>query len=547
MRFSTKWALMPVLTSLLLVACGGTTGGDNPANPKPGLDDSAFGGGKGDLAKQAKVVDNIGLDSDVEGEFDPRVRAYGYTFDVKKGAKLTIDLTATAGEDARGLEEGDTLDTVMALYKDFQGAGEVGEQIVEHDDGEDSLAAPSISFEVEETGTYFLAFMSYDDTGTGDYTVSVGCEGTDLQCRRPNYDKPCDEGELYVQGGEIEEDTTWNKCDVVLLEPTTVAEDAILTIEPGVTVKGNYISEDGGRFGDVRLLVRGTLQAVGTAKNPIAFTALKENGWGGIRLFAKSNTLEHIFVEKAETAIDLRNKATADVRHSLLEGGVTIDENEHRSQAGIRAATDAEATFTHALVKGFENGISARNTEALVVKHSVVRDNRRGVFITGEDHTRRCGGDSNFDTYRDPIFEHTDIFNNRTGIMIHGSNIFVRVEKSNIINNHGFGLELQGSALADKSYLSNNNIFGNNNANEEDQSAQVRTYHQDNTVVLENNYWRFISDPELHQSWDTRCDGDVSFTGFAPEPIEDAGPIEDEIKDDVAQQSWARYTQQNDG
>lgn len=528
---------------LLVAACSGTTPSP-PPDKGDGIDENAFADTKGDVGSSAEIVDDIKFDSTVEGTFDPRVRAYGYTFDVKKGANLEISLDARAGSDARGLGEGEKLDTVLALYQGFEGPNSIGEKIVEHDDGDDSVAAPPIQFEVEETGTYFLAFTSYDDTGTGKFEVDISCSGTDLQCNRPNFDRECEEGESYIQGGVVEKDTTWETCNIVLLEPTRVEEDAILTVQPGVTVRGNFLSEDNSNFGEVSLDVAGSLQAVGTEENPIAFTAFKEEqGWQGLRLRNTGNTLEHVYIEKAENAVRLSDSAVAEVRHAVIEG-----HPEHQSRRGIWAEAGSSATFTHAAVKNFREGIRADHTEDLLVEHSVVRDNRTGVEIIGEDGGSSCGGSNSFENYRDPVLRHTDIFDNRNGIHIDGSDIFVQVEKSNIVNNERHGLTLEGSDLADGSYLRHNNIYGNNGATAEENNEQVETHHhQENTLVLEDNYWRFISDPELRQSWDNRCDGEISFTGFSEEPIEDAGPQPDTIVEPVQKQSWAQASQSDDG
>lgn len=107
------------------------------------------------------------------------------------------------------------------------------------------------------------------------------------------------------------------------------------------------------------------------------------------------------------------------------------------------------------------------------------------------------------------------------------------------------GLEIRGSGLADDSFINENNIYGNNGATEEDNSTQVRSFHNNNTLTQEQNYWRFISDPELGSSWDGRCNDEISFRGFAPEPIADAGPLKDEVNEDVFQQSGSQRTQQD--
>ncbi len=545
---TTKWTAM-ALAGLWLVGCSAAID-DAPAagESKPGVDASAFQDGKGDFADRAELIDDIALDSTIQGEFDPRVRNYGYSFEAKKGAELRIELSASAGDDARGLDEGEVLDTAMALYQGYDGAGEIGEKIRESDDGEESVAAPAIEFEVEQTGTYFLAFTSYQDTGTGDYELGVSCEGTDFQCQRPDYEKPCEDEELYVRGGTIDEDTTWEACDVKLLETATVAEGAILTVRPGVTVEGNFLRDDGDHYyGNVTLDVEGTLQAAGTNDDPIAFTALKDRGWGGLKLSGEGHTLEHVFVDRAGVGLDLRGTDAAEIRHAVIEGTARLDDETTRGIAGVRADAEAQAEVSHSLVKGYNRGVSTRNNDGLAVRDSVIRDNETGVFLEGESdlsnhEIRSCDDETNVTEYRDPVFEHVDILENDDwGIRIEGDNIFLQVEHSNLVDNGRGGLSLHGVELADESFLNGNNIYGNNGQTDDNSAVQIQSYHR-NTVELEENYWGFISDPELEESWSLSCadeGGEISFTGFAPEPIEEAGPRTDELREEVREVSWA--------
>ena len=104
---------------------------------------------------------------------------------------------------------------------------------------------------------------------TRDFAIDVACDGTDFQCRRPIEALPCAEGTEYIVGGGPVGTTTWDRCNYVLLENTVVEPEAILTINPGVTVKGNYL-DDGNPGGSVHFEVQGTLQAVGTEDAPVA-------------------------------------------------------------------------------------------------------------------------------------------------------------------------------------------------------------------------------------------------------------------------------------
>jgi hypothetical protein len=548
MKTRMFWSML-LTVALLAVGCGEAVDDEN-AESRDGVDASVFEGGKSDMGSRAELIDNIALDSKIEGEFDPRIRAYGYSFEAKSGAELSASLQAFAGPEAHRLDEGDELDTVLAVY--HYDEDRVGDLIVKSGDSAGDPAAPPVSFEVESDGKFLLAFFSYDDTGAGKYTVSLECAGTDLQCRRPDFEKPCEDGELYIQGGKIDEDATWETCDVILLEPTVVAEDATLTIKPGVTVKGNFLSESGNHFGDVTLRVEGLLQAVGTEEHPIAFTALTERGWGGIVIDSLSNSFEHIFIEKANVAISVRTNGSASIDQSVIEGGLTIgsgdDAETVQSQTGIHSQGDAEAYFTRALVKGFENGVLAEDSELLVIEDSVIRDNVWGVRVVGQDANTRCRDRApTVNVYRDPKIVHSDIFDNEHGIRVDGSDVFVQVEKSNIINNGGYALEIRGAGLHDDSYLRENNIFGNRGATGDDNTAQVRTFHRQGTLALQSNYWNFISDPELSESWNSRCNAEVDFTNFSPTQIADAGPRKEQVKEVIFDQGWQQTIQQGDG
>ncbi|MFN3201239.1 MAG: right-handed parallel beta-helix repeat-containing protein [Bradymonadia bacterium] len=514
--------------ALLTFGCGG----EETTESNSGVDIAAFDSAKTDIGKRAKLIDNIGLDSEIQGQFDPAVRTYGYIIEAKKGAKLQITLEGFAGEDARGIEAGAELDTIMALYGPYESGENPGEKLIEHDDNGRSLSPAPIQFEVEQDGKYLIAFTSFDDTGSGKYTVKVGCDGTDFQCQRPDFDKPCEEGKLYVQGGVVEEDTTWDTCEVILLEPTRVAEGKILTIKPGVEVKGNYLSPNGQNFGNVTLTAS-TIQAVGTPEHPIAFTAFTDRGWGGLVLTGESSSLDNIYIEKANVALTLRNGATGTVSNSIIQGNFEVGGASVMGQAGIRATADVDANFIRAEVKGFQIGIDAQNAEHLVIEDSIIHGNNSGVRVSGQNRINGCRNVAQPQVWRDPKFIHTDIYDNQTGIEIWGSDILIQVEKSNIIKNRGFAIDIQGGTLNPESYVRDTNIFENNRATATDNTMQIRSFHRTGRVDISDNYWRFISDPQLSTSWNTQCNGQVDFSGFHPEKVSDAGPRKANVKTDI--------------
>ena len=521
--YSIKIRALSILALGTVAACDPAVADRAAGNNKGELDvvGELGGQGKADIGKKAKLIDDVGPEAEVVGTFDPRMRVYGYVVDARAGAKLHMAISATAGADSRDLDEGEALDTVLTLYGPYKGPSDPGEQIVYHDDDGSSLPAPPIDFEVPADGRYLLAMSSWEDTGTGKYTVDIECQGTDFQCARPDFANPCVPGQMFVQGAAIDADATWDRCEVVMLEPVTVAEDAILTIDPGVTVRGNYLGA--GNFGDVELTVDGTLQAAGTEADPIRFTSLNaDRGWRGIVFNGPSSSMAYTYVERAQIALQINTGASLSVRHAVIEGGIPAVTTA--SGTGVLALNDSVSTFQDVLVHNFQTGINANRAEDMLIEDSVIRDNNEGIRVTGDGSTSSSCGSTppQVTVWRDPRIVNSDIIdNNGRGIRVLGRDVLVQVEQSNLVGNSSFAFELTGRRLHPESYLRNNNILDNGNG-----GAQVRTTHWTNggTLDISSNYWEDISDPELSANWQRNCNGPVTFEGFSPTPIDSAGP-----------------------
>jgi hypothetical protein len=93
----------------------------------------------------------------------------------------------------------------------------------------------------------------------------------------------------YVSG-TYTTDMTWRSSNspYIVVDDLLVDNGTTLTIEPGVTVKFD------GKFS---LVVNGTLNATGTASNPIIFTSNQsaplKGDWDRIRLHGKNNTMHY--------------------------------------------------------------------------------------------------------------------------------------------------------------------------------------------------------------------------------------------------------------
>ncbi len=473
-------------------------------------------------ARRAKLFGGIALGSEIHGEFSGGVRVYGYVMEASRGAVVTATLTTEP-----------ELDTRIALYGPYESLEDPGDLLVEsEDEGNPETGAPApLTLEIEENGKYLIVFSSWTPTDGAKYSLSLECDGTDFQCAQPDWDRPCTEGRTYIQGGVVAEDTEWSQCEVVLLERTTVNEGVTLTIKPGVHVKGNFF--DGAPpFGGVSLIVQGTLHAAGTAEHPIAFVPfVEEQGWVGLVLNGRENIVRHAYIDRAQVGINLGQMASAQIEDVVVEGFA-----DRQSQFGIQARRDVEATFIRALVKGFQTGLRMENAHHVHVIQSVVRDNQVGVLVRGGNAVSRCPSPVGVrppPVWRDPIFEHSDIYENDEGIRVEGDEVLVQITKCNIIDNASLGIQIRARQLNPDSFFRDSNIFGNGQPAEGAQVPQLRSFHVDGELDITNNYWGFISDPQLSESWQLQCGGGRNPSGFPPEPIADAGPNLDEVIPEV--------------
>ncbi len=147
-----------------------------------------------------------------------------------------------------------------------------------------------------------------------------------------------------------------------LLEHTLmVMPGATLTLDPGVVVW----------FRRLGLVVRGTLQARGTAEHPVIFSSLNVNGWKGIFIEGgEGETLfRHCRISGAEFGI-------RSARARLVVEACRLQENTW----GV-VAEDGQVDIRDSLVRASaKTGIAARNSR-LAVKGSVITENAAGGFL----------------------------------------------------------------------------------------------------------------------------------------------------------------------
>ena len=145
-----------------------------------------------------------------------------------------------------------------------------------------------------------------------------------------------------------------------------------------------------------------------------------------------------------------------------------------------------------------------------------------GVQVDGLSPTRSCGSPPQVQRWHDPIISHSDIVKNEaTGVLINGADVLVQISKSNLVGNAGGALQIWGAGLNPESFFRENNVYDNATG-----AQEVVTFHRTGVLDISQNYWKEISDPELSANWNLACRGQITFTGFAPTVIGDAGPRE---------------------
>lgn len=541
-----RQSLLAVLATALAFACT-EQGTETAPVDKDVFNELAGGDSKADMVKNAHIIDDIDLDSTINATFRPRVRVHGFTFEAKAGADVQVELRTRAGKDSIDARDGAALDTVLAVYGPVRG-DDKGRRLAYNDDTDDGLEAELPELEIAEDGRYLVVFSTWDDPGTeGTYDVSVACDGTNYQCRRPQVDRPCLPGTRYIQGQTVVGTETWNRCNVVLLESTIVEEGAVLTIEPGVSVQGNFLGQ--GPHGDVVLQVDGALQAVGNDAHPVVFTALRD-GWKGLVLNGDSNSLRHVFIEKAaegvlvagssnvieDTVIDhattalhfaagsIQN-AVRRTRIDTVTNGVVLDAGAALEMSGSvvvglgdntgfgMRSTDAAATnVERSVFTGFANGMHLTNSEVYVTDTTIAK-NANGVVVDGPgggvnppftcpavpaiaNPPRRARPTPPVTWPRDPVFTRVDLRDNTShGLRILAPQLVI-VDGSNVRGN-GVGVLIQADSLHTESRITASNVMENGG-----DAVQVDSWHINGVLDVSGNFWKHISDPELSASWD---------------------------------------------
>jgi hypothetical protein len=179
---------------------------------------------------------------------------------------------------------------------------------------------------------------------------------------------------VKLKSGVIEGEETW-RGEVQVDGIVTVKKTGRLIIEPGTRILFVPRDEDGDGIGDAELLVEGSLQAVGTASEPILFTsAAKEprvSDWKYLYLdFARDAQLSYVISEYAYSGLQV-HFSRARVTNSVFRHNV---DGLRFSTVNLEAAGNRIYDNKHGLRYEERNGMA-------YIHHNDIRDNEIGIFV----------------------------------------------------------------------------------------------------------------------------------------------------------------------
>ncbi len=148
---------------------------------------------------------------------------------------------------------------------------------------------------------------------------------------------------ILVTGGGSDRSGTWRLfpgLDYTLATTAWISANTLLTIEPGVAVRGALSTS--------RLYVYGTLDALGTPEQPITFTGVGDAGWYGLEVTnSGAGVLTHCLIERATYGIYQHGAGTIALTDCTVRDGST----------GIRATSGTVALQRTRITGNGEYGI----------------------------------------------------------------------------------------------------------------------------------------------------------------------------------------------
>jgi hypothetical protein len=168
----------------------------------------------------------------------------------------------------------------------------------------------------------------------------------------------------------ITEDVTWHGT-VLVRGSLVVAPQTTLRIEPGTIIR--FVAAQNSKQ-PPRLVVRGRIQSIGSADQPILFAPNlvkpAKGDWGGVLLLSseKRNQFEYCSIEGAEIGLESRFS-------NVTTRGLTVT----RSTTGC-LLRDSTATLVSSTFSSCDTGVEVHDSE-VDLKEGSVSANRRGMAL----------------------------------------------------------------------------------------------------------------------------------------------------------------------
>ena len=187
--------------------------------------------------------------------------------------------------------------------------------------------------------------------------------------------EPAPSPALYLKSQVLRQDSNWSG-QIIIEGVVVVGRRAILTIEPGTSIRFKKIDSDGDGTGDSELRVLGGIVAEGTAARPIIFASAEENparrDWSYLLIYSSSRLNRLSFCEFHHGFSGLQvHFSTASVNNCLFSN------NNEGLRFGRADLTVVNNRFTN-------NDLGVRFTRMegpALLESNEITGNRIGIFL----------------------------------------------------------------------------------------------------------------------------------------------------------------------
>ena len=438
------------LTALTTCLALGAIACDDPgAAGEAAFDAPAFSpSGKHDGAEQAiRYIQGVGTQAQVQGRFQPDLKWRGFTFEAQAGQQIQVALSAQLERNGLLLEQ--RVDTQVLLYGPADSADALFEQVIA-DSG--LVQQAQLDVELEKDGFYLLAATRDEAAQQAQFDLEIECPNCGAQDGTTGgQDLLCKTGRLFVEGA-ILKSQVWDRCEVIVLEPTRLPAEEKLTIGPDVHVRAHYYITDfhPEGWGEVRLTLEGELDMQSTPDHRIVFESNVEGKqWDGVRV-ARANTVMHDFAFK-DTHEGLHILDTAEGTR-VVNGEFML--NRYALRLRGAAGIELEGLTIHDNTTGIENRGDGRGVFAL-----------DSLFLLDSEFYLNDTA-INLNSIKGSFIDGLSVHDNDAGVRIFNDGgetaepeNWVAIANSRFVDN-GFGVNLRGNGSVDHCEFLRNATYG---------------------------------------------------------------------------------------